>query len=178
MIEVAGVVGEVGLENVEPAVAVVVGHGHAHAGLLVAIFAVGATRDDGNIGERSVVIVVEQDAGLRVHRHINIRPAIVIEIIGDRGNRIARAGLENAGFLRDIGKRSVAVVVIKNVGVAGQSARAAHHRDAFPLAVEASVGGRRFVGIEFDVVADEEIQVAVAVVVEPGAAGSPAIFSS
>src|SRR4029077_14417223 len=66
VIEVAGVVGEVCFENVEPAIAVVVGHAHAHAGLLVAILAVGDAGDDGLVGKGAVVIVAEQDAGLRI----------------------------------------------------------------------------------------------------------------
>ena len=99
MIEVAGVVGKVGFENIEPAVAVIIADSHAHSGLLVAILAVGASGEDGDIGERSVVIVAEQNAGLRIHGHINIRPAVVVEIIRDRGNGIARARLEDAGFL-------------------------------------------------------------------------------
>ena len=98
MIEVAGVVGEVGFENIEPAVAIVITDCHAHAGLLVAIFAVGASGDDRDIGESAVVIVVEQNAGLRVDRDINVRPAVVVEIVGDRGDGIARAGLEDAGL--------------------------------------------------------------------------------
>ncbi len=40
-VEGRGVVGEVGLEEVEVAVAVVVGRGGAHAGLLAAVFVVG-----------------------------------------------------------------------------------------------------------------------------------------
>ena len=81
VIKVAGIVGEVGLENIEPAVAVVIADGHAHAGLLVAILAVGASRHHGDVGESAVVVVVEQDAGLGVHRDVNIRPAVVIEIV-------------------------------------------------------------------------------------------------
>ncbi len=38
------------------------------------------------------------------------------------------------------------------------------------------VGGRRLCRIEFDVVAHEKIEVSVAVIVEPGAAGAPAIL--
>ncbi len=45
----------------------------------------------------------------------------------------------------------------------------------FPLA-KGIVGGRRFRRIESYVVAYEEIEVAVAVVIEPGAAGSPAVL--
>ncbi len=58
-IKVAGVVGKVGLENVEPAVAIVIGHADAHARLLVAVFAVGDARDHGHVRERAVMIVAK-----------------------------------------------------------------------------------------------------------------------
>ena len=174
VIEIAGVVGEIGFEDVEPAVAVVVRDGNAHTGLLVAILAVGAAGDHGDIGERAVVIVVKQNAGLGIDGDVNIRPAVVIEIVRDRGDGIARAGFQDAGFLRDIGESSVAVVVIENVGVAGETARAAHDRNSFPLAKRLARGRRSFCGIELDVVADEKIQMAVAIVIEPGAARAPA----
>ncbi len=64
VIEVAGVVREVGFENVEPPVAVVICNPHTHASLLVAIFAVRATGHNCDIGERAVVIVVKQNARL------------------------------------------------------------------------------------------------------------------
>src|SRR5207244_555849 len=60
VIEVAGVVGEICFENVEPAVAIVVGDGNAHAGLLVAVVAVGATGERGNVRECAVVIVLKK----------------------------------------------------------------------------------------------------------------------
>ena len=43
VIKVAGVVGEVGLEDVEPSIAVIIATRHTHAGLLMAILAVSAS---------------------------------------------------------------------------------------------------------------------------------------
>ena len=120
------------------------------------------------------MIVVEQNAGLRIDRDINIRPAVVVEIVGDRSDRVSWAGFENAGFLGDIGESSVAVVVVKDIGVAGESARTAHHRDALPLADRLRRRFGSFRRIELDVVADEKIEMSVAVVVEQGAARTPA----
>src|SRR6266566_3687056 len=100
VIEVAGIVGEVGLENVKPSVAVIIG-------------------DRGDIRERSIVIVVEENAGFGIHGDINIGPAIIIKIIGDRGDGIPRPGLEDSRLRADVGKGAVAVVVEENVGVAG-----------------------------------------------------------
>ena len=175
VIEVAGVVGEICLENIEPAVAIVVGDADAHAGLLVAVFAVGDARDDSNIGERAVVIVAEQNARLRIDGDVDVGPAVVVEIVGDRGDRVARARLEDAGFFGDVGESAVAVVVIEDVGVAGQ-ARAGRTSSGMPFHWHTAARRfrRRGFGIELDVVADEKIEIAVAIVVDPGAAGAPA----
>src|SRR5438045_3345170 len=123
VIEVARVVGEVGLENIKPSVAVIIGDGNAHSGLFVAILAVGAAGDHRDIGESAVVVVVEEDAGLGIHGDINIGPAVIIKIIGDGSDGIPRAGLEDSGLRGDIGKGAVAVVVKKNVVFAEQTAQ-------------------------------------------------------
>src|SRR6266480_1615623 len=59
VIEIAGVVGKVRLEDVEPAIAVVVGDSDSHARLLVAIVAVSAPRRHRSLGKGPVVIVME-----------------------------------------------------------------------------------------------------------------------
>jgi len=64
VIEVAGVVGEIGFEDVERTVAIIVGDSDAHAGLFVAIVAVGDAGDDGLVGKGAVVIVAKENAGL------------------------------------------------------------------------------------------------------------------
>ena len=176
VIEVAGVVGEVGLEDIEPAVAVVVGHGHAHACLLVAVVVVGAAGHDGDIGKRAVVVVLEQDARLGVDRDIDVGPSVVVEVIRDCGDGVARARFQDAGLLGNIGEGPVAVVVVENVGVAGKAARAAHGGHALPLAEGRVIADGGFVGIELDEVADEKIEMAVAVVIEERAARAPAAF--
>src|ERR1017187_1911973 len=174
VVEVDRVVHEVGLEDIEPAVAVVVGHGQPHAGLLMSVVVVSAARHDGHIGERAVMIVAEQNARLRVNRNINVRPPVVVEVIGSGGDRIARTGLQNTRLLGNIGKRSVSVVVIKNVCVAGKAARAAHDGNTLPLAIAHVAGGGNLVRIQLDVVTHKKIQVAVPVKIEKGAAGTPA----
>ena len=56
----------------------------------------------------------------------------------------------------------------------GQPARAAYDHNPLPLAALAAAGLRSFVQIEVDVVRDENIEVAVAVVIDKRAAGPPA----
>src|SRR5580704_178261 len=96
VVQVAGVVSKVGFEDVEPAVAVVVGDGDAHSGLLMAAIAVGATGHYSDIGESAIMIVLEENARLRVDSNINIRPPIVIEVVRDRGDGVPRSRFENA----------------------------------------------------------------------------------
>src|SRR5206468_11777896 len=121
VVQVAGVVSEVGFENVEPAVAVVVGDSDTHPGLLMAAIAVGATSHYSDISESAVMIVLEENAWLRVYSNINIRPPIVIEVIRDRRNGVPRARFQNARLLRNIGKSAVSIVAIENVRVAGKA---------------------------------------------------------
>src|SRR6185437_7956872 len=60
VVEGGGVVGEIGLEDVQVAVAVVVGDRGAHAGLLAPILIEGNAGVGGAIGEGTVVIVAVQ----------------------------------------------------------------------------------------------------------------------
>ena len=76
----------------------------------------------------------------------------------------AAQGIIDARLVRDVGERAVAVVVEEAVGVALVVERAGE-----------GVGGEELalgVGIELQVVAHEEIELAVAVVVDPGRAGA------
>ena len=173
VVEVRGVVGKIGLEDVETAVAVVIGHAQAHAGLLLPVLVVGAAGEHRNVGERPVVFVLEEDARLRIHRHVDIRPAVVVEIVGHGGDGVTRAGLRDARPLGDVLESPVAVVVIENVRAAGQAARPTHRRDAFPLAHTRFARGGDFLEVEVNVVADKKVEQPVAVIVEPAAARTP-----
>ena len=77
----------------------------------------------------------------------------------------------------DIGERAVAIVVIQNVLAALQARRAAGNHHAF-VEARAGFGHRRGRQIEIDVVGDEQIEVAVAIVIDEGASGVPARFRS
>ena len=91
VVQVAGVISEVGFEDVEPSIAVVVGDSNAHSCLFMAAIAISATSHDCNIGERAIMVVLEENARLRIYRDINIRPSIIIEVVGDRSDGVPRA---------------------------------------------------------------------------------------
>src|SRR5208282_5529445 len=115
VVEVRRVVGEVRLENIEPAIAIKISHGHAHPGLLVTVFAISTAGHDGDVCKRPIVIVVKENAGLGIYRNVNVWPAIVVKVVRHCGDRIARAGLENPCFFGDVAEGAVAVIVKQNV---------------------------------------------------------------
>src|SRR5438874_2171393 len=137
------------------------------------IGAVGAPRQHCDVSKGSVTIVAEEHAGLRIDGNVNVGPSIVVEIVRDRRDGVARARLQNACLLADIGEGAIAVVVIKNVGIAWQSAWTAHDGDTFPLTVAGFARSGGFRWIEFDVIADKQIKMTIAVIVQPSAARSP-----
>ena len=63
----------------------------------------------------------------------------------------------NTGSLRNVGKGAVAIVLIKDVLVKRQTARAAVDSDATVIAVRICTGLRRSGGIELQIIGDEEI---------------------
>src|SRR5262249_3995755 len=124
--------------------------------------------------ERAVVVVAEQNAGLGIDGDINVRPPIVVKVISHGGDGVARPRLEDARLLGNVSKGAVPIVVVEQVRAAGQPARATHYRQSFPLTVARLAGSRYFLEVKLNVIAYEQIKVAVAVVVNPGAARVPA----
>ena len=92
----------------------------------------------------------------------------------DDAQAVIAVRVGDAGLLRHVGERAVAVVAVERVAVAGQSARAALHGDALELAGLVLAELRQVVEVEVDVVGDEQIEIAVVVVVDERRAGGPA----
>jgi len=112
------------------------------------------------------VVVLEENARFRVDGNVNVGPAVVVKVVGYGCDRIARTGFQNPRSLGDIGKSSVAIVVIEKVVAAWKAPWSAHDRDTLPLAVACLICRRDCIWIQLDVVADEQIEMAVAVIVE------------
>ena len=103
-----------------------------------------------------------------------IGPAVVVVVGHDRRHRIGLRGRSDARGLADVGEGAVAVVV-EQLHVAGrQAARAAVDRDALPSAVAALARLGEPLQRRVEIGGDEEIEAAVAIVVDPGAAGAVA----
>src|SRR5262249_5719977 len=101
-------------------------------------------------------------------------PPVIVEIIGHSCNRVARTGLQNSGFFRHVCKCAITIVMKEHIGVTRQAPRTTHHGNAFPLAGRSFSLGPRLLKIELDVIADEQVQVSIAIVIEPRAPCTPA----
>ena len=110
-----GVSREVGLEEVDCPVAVVVADGDAHARLRLAVLAVGAAGFDADILEGSVLVVHVQRARVRVVRHVQIDPPVVVEVERADAEAVGAAGARDARSLRDVLELSLAGVAVEDV---------------------------------------------------------------
>ena len=120
---------EVGADDIQPAIAIVIAHTRAHSRESHAVFIEGAARGNGDFPKCAVVIVVVEQAGRGVAGHVDIRPAVVVEIgrggphpVGARGPPVLayerggrRARLSDARFLRHIFERTIAAIAIQQV---------------------------------------------------------------
>src|ERR1700730_13110546 len=116
------------------AIAVVVGDGRAHPCLVAAVFIEGRACGYGDVGECSIVIIVVENARGTVAGNVNIGPAIFVKIEGGNAEGIMAVGAVDVRFHGYVLECAVALVVVKNILRAGQSAWAAHYRDALPNA--------------------------------------------
>src|SRR5262249_43746790 len=101
------------------------------------------------------------------------RPAVIVEVRNQRAERVAAGDARDSGFLRDIGESAIAIVVVERVGSRRQPSRAAHNRQALPHAIRVAAfrGCRGY--IKVDIMSYEQIELAVTIIVDKGAAGAP-----
>ena len=159
-------VGEVADQQVRPAGAVVVGGVHAHGAARHAVFAERHAGRHAFFGERAVAVVAVQLVGLRIVGDEQIRPAVAVVIEHRDAQRLA-GGIADAGLLGHILELAVAQIVIqlRRRALVGFR-RAVRLGRAVERAPQIALGG------PLHVVGDEQVQLAVAVVIEPGGAGA------
>ena len=151
-VESRHLVGEVGADDVEPAVAVVVGDADAHAGEGDAVLVERAAGGDADLAEGAVVVVAVEQARRGVAGDVDVGPAVVVEIAADGAHAVRSdrppvllmktttpraARIRDARLLGDILERAVAAIAVEEVGAAGKPVRSAGHRNV----VVAAVGG-------------------------------------
>src|SRR5580704_12928486 len=171
-----GVVAEVRFDDVLIAVVGKVVCRKAHACLLGTILVVRHAGFLSDVGERSVLVVVIQNAGGGVAGNVDIRPSIMVEIRCQRGESVTSRCIENAGFLGDVDKCAIAIVVIKRTCSRLEPTWPAHYVDPLPLAPAPLAWPRHHVVIEVHVTHHENIYFAVAVVIHKTTTGAPLVL--
>src|ERR1700676_2015737 len=122
-IESVTLVGEVGDQQIGPAVVVVVGKVHAHAGVGPAVAIDSNLREQACLLEGAVTFIVIEKFDHGIVGYEDVDFAVVV-IIAESDSQ-ALAGLGQSNFLADLGEMAVAVVVknergngLENVGMA------------------------------------------------------------
>src|SRR5262245_34422192 len=105
--------------------------------------------------------------------HVQIRPAIIIEVEPCDTEPEITFGIADAGALGDVGEPHAAVVAKQKVRLSWQPARPALHRDSAVLAGLVAPELRQVLQIDLHVTADEEIEIAILVVIREAAARRP-----
>ena len=110
----------------------------------------------------AVVLVVIKVGAQAIVGDEQVGPAIIVIISGAYG-KILSLGLIDLGFDGDVGKGSIAVIVVQGVGAATVNTGRATALHSAQVAITLVT--------QFDVTADVEIESAVAVVVKEGRSG-------
>jgi len=121
-----------------------------------------------------VFFILVEGAGGGIVGDVDVGPAIVVEIGGEDAEAVGAVGLEDAGGFGDIAEGTVTVVVEENVFAADEAGGSAGDEHSFVI-TGAGFGDGRGGEIHVDVIGDEEIELAVAIVIDECAAGIPAL---
>src|SRR4051794_41276058 len=98
MVEGSGVIGEVGLEDVEVSIPVVVADGGTHAGLLAPVLVEGDACVGGAIGEGPVMVVAVENGGRGIAGHVDVKPAVLLGVHGGTGGAGVAGGFCGTAF--------------------------------------------------------------------------------
>src|SRR5262249_42423349 len=117
--------------------------------------------------------VPQQDARAAVAGDIGIGPAVAVEVRRHRSQSVALAYRTHSGVLTYVFEAAVSPIVIESQPPIGQTARSAKHRNSAPDARRQRSGRRRLRGVELLISRHEQVQSAVAVIIEKRAARRP-----
>src|SRR5690242_18926278 len=173
VVEVVGIVGKIGFHQVWPAVVVVIGAVHPHAGLGQAISAESHSSLHSHLRKSSFAVVVVKAAGAGIVGNIKVQAAVLVVVQPDDAQAIIGFGV-NAQLFAHVGEGAVAVIVVEPVTRAFQASRSAGNGYAAVLAERTAAEGRQVVQVEVHIVGDIEIQAAIIVVIAKGSARAPA----
>src|ERR1700727_3029551 len=155
------------------AVQIVIAHPNAHSRLLHAVVAECHSAQHTFFAERSIVVVHEKQTRGGIAGNKDVGPSVFVEIGSDYRHPIGPRRARNPRLLAHVGEGPVAVVTVSRVSSGGQSARSALNRDALPIAIYVLARHRRVLERETYIVGNEEIEVAIPIVVKETASRSP-----
>src|SRR5580704_9069005 len=169
-IENIGIVGKVSLEGVEIAIEVDIPNCYPHTSLLQSIFAERDAAFESLLAKSAIVLITKQPARSGITGDVNVGPAVVIVIGCNACHGIGTSRGRHSTLFTDISKSAVPVVMKKLHEACWQASGTAVHRNAFPGAVRIRAGFGQIFESSAEVVGHKEIEVPVAVVIDPGAA--------
>src|SRR5262245_5653178 len=113
VIPIQGIVliGEVRLEQVQLSVVIEVGNCDAHAPLLAAVAIDGSARNEADLLEGTVSIIVVQEGRRRIIRDIDIDESIFVEVTADHSQPVIPIWIGDSGLLGHVSKRAVSIIV-------------------------------------------------------------------
>src|SRR5690348_15103178 len=111
VVEVVGIVGEIGFHQVRPAVIVVIGAVHPHAGLGQAISAESHSSLHSYFRKPSFAVVVVKAAGTGIVGNIKVEAAVLVIIQPNDAQAIIGLGI-NTQLFAYVGEGAVAVIVV------------------------------------------------------------------
>ena len=152
------------------AVVVVVGEVHAHPGEGLAVFVEPHAREQADLREGAVPIVVVQKALHRVIGHIDVDEAVAV-VVAERHAEALAWRRRDAGLRRDVGERAVAVVAVQEVRRGIEIVRVTVGAVAWLVLAAMAV----LLEAPLQIAGHEQIEAAVVVVVEEPGAGAPSV---
>src|SRR5262249_8436591 len=160
VIAIEGIVliGEVSLKQVQPAVVIEVGNSDAHAPLLAAIPVDGSARNEANLFEGTVAVIVVKEGRSRIIRNVDINEAVFVEIAADHSQPIIPIWIGDSGLFGYVAKRAISIIVEELIAGAGQSPGTALDGNAFVLAGPALPEFREMVDVEINVIGNEQVE--------------------
>ena len=166
-VEREGLADDVRDEEIVVAVAVEVSRRDPHAAFRVPGRVQRGAGERPIVHERAVVVIDPELVGGRVVGDVEIEPAVAVQIIGDNAEPGA-VGAGDPGRFGDVGEMAVTVVPIQTIGCRAIGSRSAVIARARPVRAGLVTGER-----EIQVVRHEQIEIAIAVVIEEGRARAP-----
>src|SRR6266850_3346954 len=166
MIEAEQLLIDVGNKKILPAVAIKIRSIYTHPRAWRAVVTEGYARPQSDLFKGSVAFVDKKEIRHCVVCHKQIGPAVVVNVGRDHPKRLARR-FRDARFFTNVGKRAIAVVMVEMAWP-----RFEYTWDAIEFLAQAIVAASSLL-VVFDEAGDEQIELAVFIIIEPDRAGGP-----